>query len=72
MTSINAHVTTVRKSDHVRIPNNGYRAASVVDLRTGNPVQFIDIGVLIVRNNDWSDVETFGDKVFKVTLAGTP
>jgi hypothetical protein len=54
------------------VPNNGYKVASVVDLRTGNPIQFTDIGVLIIRNQDWSDVETFGDKVFKITLAATP
>jgi alpha-L-fucosidase len=66
------HVTTEPTSDHLRVPNNGYRIASVVDLRTGNPVQFTDAGVLILQNSDWSDVETYGDKVFKVALAGTP
>jgi hypothetical protein len=71
-TVLYVHVTTAPKSDHLRVPNNGYKVASVVDLRTGDPVQFTDIGVLQLQNNDWSDVETYGDKVFKVTLAGTP
>ena len=66
------HVTTAPKADHLRVPNNGYKVALVMDLRTGNPVKFIDNGVLIIQNQDWSDVETYGDKVFKVTLAGTP
>jgi hypothetical protein len=46
--------------------------ASVVDLRTGGAVKFTDIGVLILQNQNWSDVDLFGDKVFKITLAGTP
>lgn len=46
--------------------------ASVTGLRTGQPVPFTDIGVLILRTSDWSDVATYGDEVFKVTLAGTP
>jgi alpha-L-fucosidase len=71
-TVLYVHVTTAPKSDSLRVPNNGYKVASVVDLHTGNPVRFTDIGVLILQNQDWSDVETFGDKVFKVTLAGTP
>jgi alpha-L-fucosidase len=66
------HITTAPKSDNLRVPNNGYKVASVVDLRTGNSIKFIDIGVLIIQNKDWSDVETYGDKVFKVTLAGKP
>jgi hypothetical protein len=66
------HVTTAPKSENLRVPNNGYKIASVLDLRTGDPVPFIDNGVLIVQNKDWSDVDTFGDKVFKVTLAATP
>jgi hypothetical protein len=66
------HVTTAPESDNLRVPNNGYKVASVVDLRTSHPIQFTDIGVLIIRNQDWSDVATFGDKVFKITLAGTP
>ncbi len=66
------HVTTAPKADFVRVPNNGYKVASVMDLRTGKPVSFTDIGVLILRPQDWADVEAFGDKVFKVTLAGTP
>jgi alpha-L-fucosidase len=66
------HVTTAPKADAVRVPNNGYKVASVIDLRTGSAVAFTDIGVLILRNSDWSDVDTFGDKVFKVTLAAAP
>ena len=66
------HVTTAPKSDHLRVPNNGYKIASVSDLRTGNPVPFQDGGVLLISNRDWSDVENFGDKVLKVTLAATP
>ena len=46
--------------------------ASVVDLRTGKPVQFSDSGVLGLWGVNWEDVAAFGDKVFKVTLAGTP
>ncbi len=66
------HVTTAPKSGELRVPNNGYKVASVIDLRTGAAVQFLDNGVLILRNQDWSDVGEYGDKVFKVTLAGTP
>jgi alpha-L-fucosidase len=66
------HVTTEPKSDTLRVPNNGYKVASVADLRTGRAIQFIDIGVLIIKNQDWSDVRAFGDKVFKIVLAGTP
>jgi alpha-L-fucosidase len=66
------HVTTAPKGDNLRVPNNGYRVASVTDLRTGKTISYTDIGVLILYSKDWSDVETFGDKVFKVTLAGTP
>jgi hypothetical protein len=66
------HVTTAPKADNVRVPNNGYKVASVVDLRTDNPMPFTDNGVLIIRTQDWSDVEAFGDKVFKVTLAAIP
>jgi hypothetical protein len=64
------HVTTAPTTDHLRVPNNGYKVASVVDLRTGDPIQFTDIGVLILHTEDWSDVEKFGDKVFKITLTG--
>ena len=66
------HVTTAPKADHLRVPNNGYKIASVVDLRTSQPIPFIDIGVLLLQNQDWSDVTTFGDKVYKITLAGAP
>jgi alpha-L-fucosidase len=66
------HVTTAPKGESLRVPNNGYRVASVTDLRMGSAVKFTDIGVLIFHTKDWVDVETFGDKVFKVTLAGTP
>jgi alpha-L-fucosidase len=66
------HVTTAPSGATLRVPNNGYKIASVTDLRTGRPVQFNDIGVLIFQNQDWSDVTTFGDKVFKVKLAATP
>jgi alpha-L-fucosidase len=65
------HVTTAPKSKSLRVPNNGYKVTSVVDMRTGEAVQFTDIGVLILRTQDWSDVEKFGDRVFKVTLSGT-
>jgi hypothetical protein len=53
------------------LPPEADNVASVTDLRTGRPIQFIDIGVLIIRTQDWSDVKEFGDKVFKVTLTGT-
>lgn len=53
------------------MPPEADNVASVTDLRTGRPIQFIDIGVLIIRTQDWSDVKEFGDKVFKVTLTGT-
>ncbi len=66
------HVTTAPDADHLRVPKNGYKIASVVDLRTGSPVQFDDIGVLLLQNRDWLDVKTFGDMVFKVTLATKP
>ena len=66
------HVTTAPGTGNLRVPNNGYRVASVTDLRTGNKIPFTDIGVLILENQDWSDVSAFGDKVFKITLAGTP
>jgi alpha-L-fucosidase len=65
-------VTTAPSKDHLKVQNNGYRVASVVDLRTGKPVEFSDGGVLILRQVDWKDVSEFGAKVFKVTLAGTP
>jgi len=41
-------------------------------LRSGNPVAFTDSGVLSIKDHDWSDVERFGDKVFKINLAGNP
>ncbi len=66
------HVTTAPKGDTLRVPNNGFKVASVTDLRTGQPIRFIDNGVLILRTSDWSDVATYGDRVLKVTLAGTP
>jgi alpha-L-fucosidase len=65
------HVTTAPKSDSLQVPNNGYTVASVTDLRTGNSIGFTDSGFLIIRNHDWSDVQTFGDKIFKVRLAAT-
>ena len=52
--------------------NNGYKVAAVVDLHKGKPVQFSDSGVLGLWAINWDDVAAFGDKVFKVTLAGTP
>ena len=66
------HVTTAPTADNLRVSNNGYKIASITDLRTGAPVPFVDRGALVIQNRDWSDVETFGDKVFKVTLAATP
>ena len=67
------HVTTAPiKGDTLKIPKYGYKVASVTDLRTGEAVKFIDIGVLVLETKDWADVETYGDRVFKVTLAGTP
>ena len=63
------HVTTAPKVETVRIPNNGYKVASVTDLRTGTPVKFTDRAQLTIFSPDWSDVTTFGDKVFKVTLS---
>ena len=46
--------------------------ASVVDLRTGKPVQFSDRGVLGLWGVNWEEVAAFGDQVFRVVLAGTP
>lgn len=66
------HVTTPPKSDKLEVPNCGYRIASVVDLHSGAAISFTDTGVLILYTKDWADVDTFGDRVFKVTLAGTP
>jgi alpha-L-fucosidase len=66
------HVTTAPSKDHLKVQNNGYKVASVVDLRTGKAVQFSDSGVLGLWKVNWDDVFDFGDKVFKVTLAGTP
>ncbi len=64
------HVTTAPKGDNLQVPNNGYRVASIVDLRTGAPIHFTDSGILVFQTKDWADVTTFGDRVFKVTLAG--
>ena len=52
--------------------NNGYDVAAVTDLRSGQPVEFGDGGVLHLRQVVWTDVFEFGAKVFKVTLAGPP
>jgi hypothetical protein len=66
------HVTTAPSGNRLAVQNNGYKVASVLDLRTGNQVRFADSGALILLEIDWADVATFGDKVFKVTLSGTP
>ena len=63
-------VSTASSTDHLTVQNNGYQVASVVDLRSGKPVEFSDGGVLVVRHGDWKDVSDFGAKVFRVTLAG--
>jgi hypothetical protein len=70
--TIYIHVTTAPSKDYLKVQNNGYRVASVVDLRTGKPVQFSDSGVLGLWGVKWDEVAAFGDQVFKVTLAGTP
>jgi len=64
------HVTTPPAKGWLQVQNSGYQVASVVDLRTGKPVAFGDSGLLTIRNEDWKDVTDFGDKVFKLTLAG--
>lgn len=64
------HVTTPPTSDNLQVQNNGYGVASVTDLRTGEKISFVDTGSLILNTKDWSDVEKFGDRVFKVTLSG--
>lgn len=63
------HVTTAPSKNVLKVQNNGYPIASVVDLRTGLPVTYFDRGTLTLRDIDWADVRVFGDKVFKVTLA---
>jgi hypothetical protein len=63
------HVTTAPRVDNLRVPNNGYKIASVSDLRTGKTVSFWDGGSLRIQNKDWADVAAYGDKIFKVTLA---
>lgn len=65
------HVTTAPSKDILIVQNNGCNVASVVDLRTGNKVKFSDSGALILQGVNWDDVAGYGDKVFKVTLAGT-
>jgi alpha-L-fucosidase len=65
------HVTTPPSKGWLQVQNNGYQVASVVDLRSGKPVDFGDSGLLTVRNEDWKDVTGFGAKVFKVTLVAS-
>jgi hypothetical protein len=65
------HVTTAPSKDYLKVQNNGYKVASVADLRTGERVTFSDSGVLGLWGVKWDDVAAFGAKVFKVTLAGS-
>ena len=71
-------VTTAPAHAHLVVQNNGYEVASVVDLRSGQPMEFGDsqvgglvrgAGMLGIRHVDWTDVSEYGAKVFKVTLA---
>jgi hypothetical protein len=62
-------VTTAPSEERLGVQNNGYQVASVVDLRSGKPVEFIDSGTLHLLHGDWRDVSEFGAKIFKVTLA---
>ena len=63
-------VTTAPSEERLTVQNNGYQVASVVDLRSGKPVEFIDSGTLHLLHVDWRDVSEFGAKIFKVTLTG--
>jgi hypothetical protein len=41
---------------------------SIVDLRTGAAQPFVFSGNIQIKDADWSDVETYGAKVFKIVL----
>ena len=54
---------------HLRLQQYNIKVKSITDLRTGKPVSFQVGGTLDIENEDWSDIQNYGAKVFKIILS---
>ncbi len=55
------------KSD-IKVQHDWVKVKSITDLRTGKPVSYRMNGYLQIKNSDWSDIQTYGAKIFKIVL----
>lgn len=62
------HVTEAPTTGVLRVQTNFRAVQCVEDLRTGQPVPFIQNGALEITPASWADVTTYGAAVFRVTL----
>ena len=52
----------------LRVQHDDIAIASSTDLRTGAPCEFTADGAIdIVQLNDWSDIERYGARIFKIS-----
>lgn len=54
----------------LKVQHDWVSVKSIVDLRTGEQVSYDMDGTLNIWNKDWSDIEVYGAKVFKIILDG--
>ena len=54
--------------NYLRVQHDWIAVESVSDLRTGKAVEFDMNGSLNIHNGDWSDIERYGAKIFKIRL----
>jgi len=53
--------------DMLQVQHDGVKVESITDLRTGDAYEFSDDGAIDILNiTDWSDVENYGAKGFKI------
>jgi len=51
----------------LQVQHDWVAVESISDLRTGTPCEFSDKGAIDILNiSDWSDIENYGAKVFKI------
>jgi hypothetical protein len=62
------HVTEAPTTGVLRVQTNFRGVRRVEDLRTGQPVPFIQNGALKITPASWADVATYGAAVFRVVM----
>ena len=62
------HVTEAPTTGVLRVQTNFRAVRRVEDLRTGQPVPFVQSGALEITPATWADVAMYGAAVFRVTL----